>query len=186
MLGEKFTENSNYSQFFSFEVLNYFDSICTDENYEWIVKYFKTLMTEENKTAEKFNMHHIRPCCTFKDKNHKNRKETQKLGDEFKGNVIKVSIYNHLLGHYYLWKIFNNYDLKTSFQRMCGTYLQNDNINNLDEEKLKFIAKLQEECFKKNLTREEINEKNKENYKNHREEKLKYSANYRKINHDEI
>ena len=71
MLREKFTENLNYSQFFSFEVLDYFDSICTDENYEWIVKYFDVLMKEENKTAEKFNMHHIRPCFSFKDKEHK-------------------------------------------------------------------------------------------------------------------
>ena len=43
MLREKFTENSIYLQFFSFEVLDYFDSICTDENYKWIVKYFNVL-----------------------------------------------------------------------------------------------------------------------------------------------
>lgn len=58
---KKFTENLIYLQFFSFEVLDYFDSICTDENYEWIEKYFDVLMKEENKTAEKFNEHHIRP-----------------------------------------------------------------------------------------------------------------------------
>ena len=55
MLREKFTENLNYSRFFSFEVLNYFDSICTDENYKWIVKYFDILMKYENKNAEKYN-----------------------------------------------------------------------------------------------------------------------------------
>ena len=82
MLREKFTENLNYSQFFSFEVLDYFNSICTDENYEWIVKYFNVLMKEENKTAEKFNNHHIRPAFTFRDDNHKNRKETKSLANE--------------------------------------------------------------------------------------------------------
>ena len=52
MLREKFTENLKYLQFFSFEVLDYFDSICTDKNYEWIGKYFDVLMKEENKTAD--------------------------------------------------------------------------------------------------------------------------------------
>ena len=38
MLKEKFTENLIYSQFFSFEVLEYFDSIATEENVNWIEK----------------------------------------------------------------------------------------------------------------------------------------------------
>lgn len=112
---EKFTENLIYFQVFSFEVLNYFDSIATEENVDWIDKYFDVLMKSENITAEKFNMHHIRPCCTFKDKAHKTRQETQELADVFNGNLIKLSIYNHLFAHFYLWKIFNTKDLKKGY-----------------------------------------------------------------------
>ena len=97
---KKFTENLIYLQFFSFEVLNYFDSICTDENYEWIVKYFDVLMKEENKTAEKFNLHHIRPCCTFKTNTRNKRIKTKPLADKFNGNLIKLSIYNHVFAHF--------------------------------------------------------------------------------------
>ena len=96
MLREKFTENSIYLQFFSFEVLDYFDSICTDENYKWIVKYFNVLMKKENKTAEKFNDHHIKPAFTFRDDNHKNRKETKSLANEVNGNIIRLSVQNHI------------------------------------------------------------------------------------------
>ena len=146
MLREKFTENLKYLQFFSFEVLDYFDSICTDKNYEWIGKYFDVLMKEENKTAEKFNMHHIRPCCTFKDEEIRTRKQTLFLANKFNRNLIKLSIYNHLFAHFYLWKIFDNRDLKLSFQRMCG---QEQYINNLTENELKNIAKLKENCSMK-------------------------------------
>ena len=108
MLREKFTENLNYSQFFSFEVLDYFNSICTDENYKWIVKYFNVLMKKENKTAEKFNNHHIRPAFTFRDDNHKNRKETKSLANEVNGNIIRLSVQNHIKAHNYLRFIFKN------------------------------------------------------------------------------
>ena len=168
MLREKFTENSVYSQFFSFEVLDYFDSICTDENYEWIVKYFDVLMKEENKTAEKFNMHHIRPCCTFKDEEIRTRKQTLFLANKFNRNLIKLSIYNHLFAHFYLWKIFDNRDLKLSFQRMCG---QEQYINNLTENELKNIAKLKENCSMKNRTNEE---------------KIRYMKNWRNKNKNKI
>lgn len=93
---------------FSEEVLSYFESIRTEENGVWIDKYFEYLGDENNLTATKYNLHHIRPCCTFKDEEHKNRRETQSLGDEFKGNIIKISVYNHLLSHYCLWKIYDD------------------------------------------------------------------------------
>lgn len=172
MLREKFTENLVYSQFFNFEVLNYFDSLATDENYEWIVRYFDALMKEENKTAEKFNKHHIRPCFSFKDKEHKNRKETQKLADKFNDNLIKLSVYNHTIAHYCLWKIFNNWDSKTAFQRMCN---KKDLINNLTENELMEIAKLQEDCAKTNKTEKEIKER-----------KRNYAIKYREENKDDL
>ena len=170
MLREKFTENLNYSQFFSFEVLNYFDSISTDENYEWIVKYFDVITKDENKTSKKYNQHHIRPCCTFKDENHKNRSQTQELGDAFNGNIIKLSVYNHLFAHYYLWKIFNNKDLRTAFQRMCG---EGKYIDNLTEDEIRKIAKLNEECANENKTEEEYKEYRKQWYENNKEEHSK-------------
>ena len=99
MLKEKFTENLIYSQVFSFEVLNYFDSITTDENYEWIKKYFNLLMKEENITAEKFEEHHVIPAFVFKDKNHKKRNETEKLANKIKENLKKLSYENHQENH---------------------------------------------------------------------------------------
>lgn len=168
----KFTEDLIYSQVFSFEVLDYFDSITTNENFEWIEKYFNVLIKDENKTAEKFNTHHIRPCCTFKDENHKNRKQTQKLGDEFNGNIIKLSIYNHIFAHFYLWKIFNTLDLKISFQRMCG---EGKYVDNFTEDELDEIARLKEECAKKNQTEEEKKEYKKIYSKKWREEHPDYN-----------
>lgn len=146
------TVKNNQVQF-SKEVLEYFKSIETKENKEWINKYFGVLSNVSNLTAEKYNKHHIRPVFTFKDKEHKNRRQTEKLGNEFNGNIIKVSIYNHLFAHFYLWKIFNNQDSKIAFQRMCG---QGKYIDNLTEDELKEVAKLKEECSERNQTKEEL------------------------------
>ena len=168
---------------FSQEVLEYYENLRTDENSEWIDKYFEVLSDSSNFNAEKFNKHHIRPCCTFKDKNHKNRKETQKLGDEFKGNVIKISIYNHLFAHFYLWKIFNNKDLKRTFQRMCG---EEKYINDLTEDEVKEITRLREECAKKNLTKEEFKEYQKQWYEDNKEEKSRQYKERYKENKEEI
>ena len=101
---------------------------------------------------KKYNLHHIRPCCTFKDDKHKNRSETQSLGDKFKGNIIKLSIYNHVKAHYFLWKIFNDLDSKCSIMYLCGL---KTNIDNLSEDELNKIAKLKEDCAKTNQTEEE-------------------------------
>ena len=187
---------------FSKEILEYFEDLRNEETSEWIDKYFDILSDENNLTAEKYNIHHIRPCCTFKDKEHKNRKQTQKLADKFNGNLIKLSIYNHFFAHYYLWKIFNNRDCKLGFKRMCG---QSNFIDNLTENELKEIAKLQEDCAKTNKTeeetkerkrnygikyrtnnKEEIVQKKKEYYIENRERELKRARQYRLDNIDEI
>ena len=60
---------------FSQEVLEYFENLRNEENSKWIDKYFKVLNDASNLGAEKYNLHHIRPCCTFKDETHKNRSE---------------------------------------------------------------------------------------------------------------
>lgn len=172
MTRTKFSENSIYSQVLSFEVLDYFNSIATEENYNWIEKYFDVLMKNDNVMAEKYNIHHIRPCCTFKDDKHKTRKETEKSANEFNGNTIKLSIYNHLFAHYYLWKIFNNKDLKRAFQSMCG---ESNYIDVLTENELIEIARLKEECTKKNQTEKEKKEYKKSYGKKWRKEHPNYN-----------
>ena len=168
---------------FSNEVLEYFENIRTEENGTWVDKYFDYLSDESNLSAEKYNIHHIRPCFSFKDKTHKNRKETKPLADEFNGNLIKLSIYNHILAHRCLWKIFNNFDSKSSFQRMCG---QNIFINKLTEDEFKKIAKLREECAKENRTDEEKKEYYKHWYENNKDETKEKQRNYYLNNREKI
>lgn len=166
---------------FSEEVLSYFENIRNEKNGIWIDKYFEYLSDESNLTATKYNFHHIRPCCTFKDEVHKNRRETQPLGDEFKGNIIKISVYNHLLSHYCLWKIYDDWDSRHAIQRMCG---QKKYIGDLTEDELKEIAKLQEECAKENQTKEERDEYLKEYEENRKEKRKIYTKEYDKRNKD--
>ena len=168
---------------FSKEVLSYFESIRNEENSEWIDKYFEYLSDDSNLTATKYNLHHIRPCCTFKDEEHKNRKETLPLGNKFKGNIIKLSVYNHLLAHYCLWKIYGNWDSKNSIQKMCG---QKKYIGDLSEDELKEIAKLQEECAKENQTEEEKKEYYKEWYEENKDKVLEYVNKWIENNQDRV
>ena len=58
---------------FSQEIINYFENLRNEENSEWVNKYFKVLSDESNLNAEKYNLHHIRPCFTFKDNEHRKR-----------------------------------------------------------------------------------------------------------------
>ena len=187
---------------FSKEVLSYFESIRTEENSAWIDKYFEYLSDEENLTAEKYNGHHIIPCFTFKDETHRTRKETEPLADKVEGNVIELSIYNHLLAHYCLWKIYDNRDSKNTMQRMCG---EEKYIDTLTEQELKEIAILKEECAKKNLTEEErkkkkyarvkkyknshkqqVSEQGKRYRESHKEEKARYDKEYKRRNKEKI
>ena len=168
---------------FSNEVLEYFESIRTEENSIWINQYFEYLSDESNLSAEKYNLHHIRPCCTFKDEEHKNRKETLPLSDEFNGNIIKISVYNHLLAHYCLWKIFDTRDTKDAIQRMC---VQEKYVENLTEDELKEIAKLQEECAKENRTEEELKEYMKEYRKQNKDKILKRANEWAENNQDRV
>ena len=168
---------------FSKEVLKYFENIRNEENSEWIDKYFNILSDKNNLISEKYNIHHIRPCHTFKDENHKNRKQTKLLADEFSGNLIKLSVYNHLFAHHCLWKIFNDFDSKMAFQRMCGlkTY-----VNNLTENELKEIAILKEDCVKKNQTKEERKELDKQWYEENKDELLEKAKERYENNKEEI
>lgn len=143
---------------FSQEIIDYFESLRNDKTSKWIDEYFKLLNDESNLYAEKYNIHHIKPVFTFKNEIYNNREKAKPLANKFNENLIKVSIYNHLFVHYYLWKIFDNKDSKTAFQRMCG---QGKYIDNLTENELKKIARLKEDCTKKNQTEEEKKEHDK-------------------------
>ena len=162
---------------FSKEVLSYFENIRTEENSAWVDKYFDYLSDKENLTAEKYNGHHRIPCFTFKDETHRTRKETEPLADKVEGNIIKLSIYNHILAHYCLWKIFDNYNSKHAIQYTIG---KDKEINDLSENQIKEIARIREECAEKNQTEEEMKEKQKEYRMSERgkESQRKRSAKY--------
>ena len=138
---------------FSTEVLSYFENLRTEENSEWIDKYFDVLSNPLNLDAKKYNIHHIKPVFTFKDETHKNRIESKPLADSLNENKIRLSIYNHILAHYYLWKIFDNWDSRHAIQQMVNG--KKMYIENLSEKELKEIAKFEEECSKENQTQEE-------------------------------
>ena len=171
------TEIKDGKVVFSKEVLSYFESIRTEENGAWIDKYFEYLSDEENLSAEKYNGHHIIPCFTFKDETHRTRKETEPLANKVEGNIIKLSIYNHILAHYCLWKIFDNYNSKHAIQYTIG---KDKEINDLSENQIKEIARIREECAEKNQTEEEMKEKQKEYRKSEKgkENQRKRSAKY--------
>lgn len=162
--------------------MEYFENIRNEGNSEWIDKYFNYLSDEENLSAEKYNGHHIIPCFTFKDETHRTRKETEPLADKIEGNIIELSIYNHILVHYFLWKIYDNYESKYSIQYTIG---KNKEIDNLSENEIKEIVRIQEECAKTNQTEEERKEREKEyrtserGKENQRKRSLKYYNNHK-------
>ena len=182
MLREKFTENLNYSQFFSFEVLDYFDSIATNENYEWIEKYFNILMRKENKIAKKFNDHHIRPAFTFRDDNHKNRKETKSLANEVNGNIIRLSVQNHIKAHNYLRFIFKNTIYEGYARSAIYVVCRKRNVENFTESEMDEIAKIIEECSKENKTDEERKQHHKKWYLKNRDKVLEQCKIYDEAN----
>ena len=102
------------------EILKYYESLRNEETSEWINKYFEVLSDENNLICEKYNIHHIKPVFTFKDETHKNRIESKALADSLNENKIRLSIYNHILAHYYLWKIFDNWDSRHAIQQMVN------------------------------------------------------------------
>lgn len=162
---------------FSQEILSYFESIRNEENGVWIDKYFERLSDESNLSAEKYRKHHIIPCFSFKDENHKTRKETLSLADKVENNIIKLSVYNHTIAHYCLWKIFNNEDSRRAVYLMC----EKRNINCLSENEIKEFAKIQEECAKENITNDERKEyQKKSGMKSIKKKKQKNEQNIKK------
>lgn len=183
---------------FSQEILDYFKNIRTKENSEWIDKYFDTLSDTSNITTLIFDVHHIIPVFVFKDETHKTRKETEHLADKIDGNLINLTLRNHRLVHYYLWKIFKNEFSRRAVYIICG---KEKNVENLTEEEFKEFSMMKNDCRKVSQSRDEILQKMKENYRNNREkrlngqkeyakkhkkEKAEYDKEYRKKNNDRL
>jgi hypothetical protein len=132
---------------FSKEILEYFESLRNETSNKWIDKYFNVLSDTSNFDAPKYNIHHIKPVFTFKTNKLNTREKAEKIADKFSQNLIKLSIYNHILAHFYLWKIYNNQESKIPLNYLFKT---SKIIDELTEEELKKTAKLIEEFSKEN------------------------------------
>ena len=97
---------------FSKEILEYFELLRNEETNEWVDKYIEVLSDTSNFDAPKYNIHHIKPVFTFKTEELNTRRKAEKIANKFSGNNIKLSIYNHILAHFYLWKIYDNNESK--------------------------------------------------------------------------
>ena len=180
------------------KALEYIETLRTDDNSKWINKYIKVLNAKSNKTATKYNKHHIVPCFVFKNKSCKGRRKTESSTKCIENNLIKLSIGNHVKAHYYLWKIFNNAESKIAFQLMsnCPKY-----VENVTEKEINEIATLIERCAKENKSKEdkrlydevwhkkyyaikkdEILNKSKKYYADNKDKILEKASKYRKEN----
>lgn len=161
---------------FSKEILEYFESLRNEETNKWVDKYIEVLSDTSNFDTPKYNIHHIKPVFTFKTKELNTRRKREKIANKFNGNMIKLSIYNHILAHFYLWKIYNNYETKAPLYYLFN---MSNTINELTEDELKNIAKIAEDVAKTNLTEEEKKENRNEYDKNyrqtHKEERKQYN-----------
>lgn len=164
------------------QILDYFENLRTNENSEWIDKYFAILSDFSNITSVKFEKHHIIPCFVFKDSINKTRNVTKIFADKIKENIIKLSIYNHIIAHFYLWKIFKNEDSRKPIYILCG----NKNIKDMEESKIKEIAKIIEDCSKENMTDEEKAINNKIRSSKWRKEQKEYNKHYNENNRDKL
>ena len=149
------------------QVLEYYESIRTKENSEWIDKYFEVLSDISNFKDLIYDIHHIIPCFVFKDKIHKTRKETEFIANSINGNLIKLSLRNHRLAHYYMWKIFNNESSRRVIYIICG---KNKNVEHYTENEFKEFNMIINDCRKTNRTKEKRKEYMKIYSKKRREE----------------
>ena len=155
----------------------------TKENEKYIKNYIEILLDPSNIIAEKYETHHIIPCLLFKNKIHKNREETELLADKIEGNLIKLSYKNHIMAHYFLWKIFpNNEDMRRPIYLMLGEI----DIDTLTENEIREFARIQEECKEANMTEEEKKKYHKLWYKLNKDDLLEKQKNYRVLKHDDI
>ena len=164
------------------EVLIIIESWRTKENSEYLEKYKELLLDLSNFNSTKFDVHHIIPAFLFIDENHKNRNESEQLADKIKENKIKLSVQNHKMAHYYLWKIFPNNE---KARRAVYTMFGKKDLKNMTEEEIKLNAKILEECRKENQTNEEKREYEKNWLKENESHVKEYHKNYNEKHKEE-
>lgn len=165
----------------------------------------------EDDDCEKYNMHHVNPIFTFKEKyNAKRTKEIRYDKNIDFGEEIKCSIPHHVELHFYLCFMFDKgtslfKSAKSSFWFMTNKSLT-QSIESLTEDDVKNIGKYCEELKKTNWTDEdkknyrktnkrieadrEYRRKNKEKlakqhseyYREHKEERMEYYEEWRSKN----
>ena len=167
---------------FSQEILDYFENLRTEENSEWIDKYFEVLSDDSNIDIITFDVHHIIPAFIFKNKIHKSRKETEFLANQIKENLINLSPRNHRLAHYYLWHIFKNEYSRRAVYIICG---KEKNIEKFTEDEFKEFSNMINDCRKVSQTKQERLQKMKDNYRNNREKRLENQKEYQKAHKKE-
>lgn len=168
---------------FSKEILEYFELLRNEETNKWVDKYIEILSDTSNFNAPKYNIHHIKPVFTFKTEELNTRRKREKIANKFNGNMIKLSIYNHILAHFYLWKIYNNYETKAPLYYLFN---MSNTINELTEDELKNIAKIAEDVAKTNLTEEEKKENRNEYDKNYRQTHKEERKQYKELHKGDI
>lgn len=119
----------------------------------------------EDVNCKKYNYHHIEPLFTLKEKF--NISQTLKIrGSKFDvGDLLKCSIYHHVLLHYYLCFMFDKGTelrkyAKVSFNYIIGKTLSSKDIDNLLIDELNSIAILKENVSKTNVNEEDIKLRN--------------------------
>ena len=163
------------------EISKIIESWRREENCEWVDKYMNVLFDNSNNNS-KFEIHHIIPAFLFKDENNKSRKEWLIFANEIKNNKIKLSITNHIMAHYYLWKIFQTDISRRPIYLLLGKI----KLENFTEDEIKEFAKIQEDCSKENRTKEDIKEYNKNYNNSHKKEISKNKKQYYLENKDSI
>ena len=133
----------------------------------------------EDVNCEKYNMHHIDPLFTLKDKYSAKRtiEFRYKCKDNFE--LLKCSIPHHVKLHYFLCFMFdrnsdNEKSARHSFWQISGRYIKNENDELTDEQLNELMIQI-EKVHKLNLTHEELLERNR-NYRHSskRKERLNY------------
>lgn len=155
------------------EVLSYFESWKTEENSEYIKRYKEVLLDSSNLEDNEFDIHHIIPAFIFADETHTTRNEMLSVADNIEGERIKLSHNNHILAHYFIWKIFPNEEkARRAIYMMLGKI---KNFKNITENEIKLLNEIRSECKQTNLTEEEIKERD-----------ALYSRNYQKNNKEKV
>ena len=170
------------------EVLSYFKSWETEENFEYIKRYKEVLLDSSNLVDDEFDIHHIIPAFIFADETHTTRNEMLSVADNIEGERIRLSHNNHILAHYFIWKIFPNEEkARRAVYMMLGKI---KNFKNITENEIKSLNEIRSECKQTNLTEEELKERDalcSRNYlKNNKEKVLAKKKKYYYENRDDI